>query len=200
MSGRKRGLKRQQLHQESKLLRRSKRRLMEGQEGPSGGESEAAASGPSTKDPDNGTKTNRLAEKRQSSGLPGGDGDKSPEFISGSAYKAQPEDELSFEKDDVITLLSSGDVDRLKGRCKGREGYFPRELLQKAKASNLARSSAKGREYSCEQRSKELQSGRNGYFTESNNPFIQSLIACMYLRVIKEFSIGWLQYKPKTKW
>lgn len=40
-------------------------------------------------------------------------------------YVAQNEDELSFEKDDLVTILAKDEPSWWKGECKGAVGLFP---------------------------------------------------------------------------
>lgn len=41
------------------------------------------------------------------------------------AYKAQNDDELSFEKDDIISVLGKDEPEWWRGECQGLTGLFP---------------------------------------------------------------------------
>lgn len=40
-------------------------------------------------------------------------------------YKAQNDDELSFEKDDIISVLGRDEPEWWRGECQGLTGLFP---------------------------------------------------------------------------
>lgn len=41
------------------------------------------------------------------------------------AYKAQNDDELSFEKDDIISVMGRDEPEWWRGECQGLIGLFP---------------------------------------------------------------------------
>ena len=46
------------------------------------------------------------------------------------AYTAQDSDELSFKKDDMITIVERVDPDWWKGELDGRSGLFPANYIR----------------------------------------------------------------------
>lgn len=45
-------------------------------------------------------------------------------------YKAQNDDELSFEKDDIISVLGRDEPEWWRGECQGLTGLFPSNYVK----------------------------------------------------------------------